>query len=380
MREPASAGASIVGDACARCHAEAVLFVRNEHFCSDCFLKYVGSKVLKRLESGKIRNGYNQPEKKVLVPTTLDLSSLCLLHMLHQQRRNRLEKNQHTGYFVQILYIDISVVEGQELEEDIVSQLSSKFPDHVISCARLEDIFSYDLDIKGDLPTKSTAGLQDDHSTSRERLKRLLNSTFSLTSKADLIDVLNRRLAYTYAARNACDSILLSDSTTKLAEKILSATAKGRGGTLPWLTANHFSADGLPVFYPMQDVLQKELVLYAQAIDPPLLPRANQADGSRGNNLSQELSIDGLVGQYFASVEENYPSIVANVVKTSNKLISDSYDEPMQHCQLCQLPFFIQGTDQEPSVSTVCQSVENDMEILAFNKLCLGCKRTLSGK
>lgn len=76
--------------------------------------------------------------------------------------------------------------------------------------------------------------------------------------------------------------------------------------------------------------------------------------------MMKNSTIDDLTRQYFASIEADYPSIVANVVRTTGKLQARTLAEVEAHCELCGLP--LEG-GQAPERS----------------RLCYGCIRTMGG-
>ena len=86
----------------------------------------------------------------------------------------------------------------------------------------------------------------------------------------------------------------------------------------------------------MRDLLKKEVQLFANITCCPLTERALSPCISRIPVSSKSSTIDSLMSDYFKDVEDNYPSIVANVVRTTAKLST-----PENHttcCVFCQLP------------------------------------------
>jgi len=103
-----------------------------------------------------------------------------------------------------------------------------------------------------------------------------------------------------------------------------------------------------------------------------------QESSSNISASSKDATIDDLMAQYFESVEKDYPSIVANVVRTSSKLQPFSLDETTD-CGLCGLPVE-EGTDgiygwggDQNSVSRVARAIDQD------SILCYGCSRSING-
>ena len=337
-------------------------------------MKYVATKVLKRLETNKLRAGFKDPQKTLLVPISLGVSSITLLHVLDQQLSNRAEAGRHIGYSLHVLYVDQSRVLEQQSFQDLLDVLKQRYPSHTYTTVSLEDYSDYGIDLQMSvLAENSTNG----HVTTdkRTRLKHVLSSLSSATSRADLIDMLRRRLILAFAKAHVCDSILFGDSTTRLAEKTLSETAKGRAIALPWLTADGSSSNGTKCTYPLRDLLRKELTAYADMTSPPLTPLIREAP-SQTPTSSKDTTIDDLMAQYFESVEQNYPSIVANVVRTSGKLMAPSTTEGTNECAICGFPVVSEswGGDQLDSAAT--QSANGNRSEHG-ETVCYGCARTV---
>ena len=349
--------------------------VRSERLCKDCFLKYVGSKLIKRLEMNKIRGGFHEAQKTLLIPLSFDVSFICLLHALDQQLQKRLESGRHAGYTLHILCIDESCIREDSSIQKLLPLLKQRFPDYIYSVISLEDVFSYGIDLKS-LSLKPNGADVYKEPNKAHYLRSLLLDLPSPTSKADVIEILRRRLTSAFAKQNSCNSILYGDSTTKLAERTLSETAKGRGGALPWLTSDNTAMDGVACSYPLRDLLQKELLLYANITFPSLMLLIVPTDSRAGTVSSKDMTIDGLMNQYFESVEENFPSIVANVVRTSSKLAPRSDMGCEQACDLCKLPINdVEWGSEQKSQAPVNLLDRNETQSQRY--LCAGCARTL---
>lgn len=325
-------------------------------------MKYVDTKVLKRLESNKIRGGYNDLVKTLLIPVSFGASSIVLLHILDKQLRNRVEQGRHTGYKLHILFIDQSTVLDGAPSRETMKVLQENYPSHFYATVSLEDTSEYGFDMPN-----AVQGL-------RNSLKHVVSSLASATSKIDFIDTTRRRLICAYAEKNGCNSILFGDSTTRLAERTLAGTAKGRGIALPWVTADDASA-GITCAYPLRDVLRKELLAYAGFVGSPLTSLIIEPS-VQAPTSSKDTTIDGLMGQYFESVEENFPSIVANVVRTSSKLVAAGVSDQCDSCSLCGNPVIegLWGGDQDGLTSVPAAGYEVPRQ---EKLLCYGCARTL---
>ena len=310
----------------------------------------------------------------MLVPISFGVSSIVLLHVLDQQLSNRAETGRHAGYNLHILFVDQSAVLEQASIHDSLGVLKQRYPSHTYTVVSLEDCCDYGIDF--DVPafsdelTKGLIALDK-----RTRLNYILSSLPSATSRADMIEILRRRLILAYAKTHACDSILFADSTTRLAEKTLSETAKGRAITLPWLTADRPSSDGTNCTYPLRDLLRKELGAFAILTSPPLTPMIHEAP-SQTSTSSKDTTIDSLMTRYFESVEQNYPSIVANVVRTSGRLVAPSKSESTNECAICGHPIVSQSWGGDQVDSAVPQLADSNGSECS-KALCYGCARTV---
>lgn len=328
----------------------------------ECFTKYIGTKVLKRLEANKIRGGFKEPKKTLLLPVSFGASSVTLLHILDQQLQNRAQQGRHGGYDLHVLFIDQSTVLEQVDVRAAMKLLSQKYPAHKYTTISLEDCFDYGVEFEG----LSNGG--------EDRLQHIISSMPSATSKVDFIDIARRRLIIAFAKKFGSDSILFGDSTTRIAEKTLSETAKGRGVALPWLTADGFT-EGIHCIFPMRDLLRKEITAYASMVSPSLTPLISEVS-PKVSASSRDTTIDDLMSQYFESVEQNYPSIVANVVRTSGRLNPPAMLEGCHSCSICGdgISTGSWGGEQQDSV-ILSHPADRNGENTAL-ALCYGCART----
>ncbi|MCJ1348419.1 cytoplasmic tRNA 2-thiolation protein 2 [Peltigera leucophlebia] len=382
---------------CARCQdLKATLIVRTEHLCESvrllffyfqlvaepeyrrCFMKYVTTKAFKRLEGNSVRSAFNEPPKKLLLPISLGVTSISLLHILDEQFLAHLKRSGRTSYILHILYINHSPLNEKIDHRRCIDLLKERFPLHTYTMLSLEDVFDYELDIEKEiLGLQSVTLLTDDKLA---RLHHLISNLPSATSKADITTILRQTLTVEFAKQHGCQIILYGDSTTRLAERTLSETAKGRGGLLPLLTADGFLSSGLRIAYPMRDLLKKEISTFAAVISPPLTTLICD-HGSTGQEYISSRStttIDELMSQYFESVEQNFPSIVANVVRTSSKLKAPATNSNAPSCNICKLPVVKQshhwGGDQNSSLTP---SIDVDTTLKHGKAICYGCARSI---
>lgn len=246
-----------------------------------------------------------------------------------------------TGFTLHVLHVDASSVEKDNTDAAALNRVKERFPKHTYSSIALSSVVEL-ADMEDLLATCNIESSQLDEksdSTNQQTLDRLLSSVPSATSRADVVQMLKSKLIVSFAKLEKCEAIVWGDTTTRLAEKTLAETAKGRGFALPWLVSDGPSPTGKAFYYPMRDLLKKELVAYSKFTEPPLTPLIVQQAPISTIVSAKHSTIDDLMKTYFESVEQNYPSIVANVVRTTGKLQALKIEETGDIvCGLCALP------------------------------------------
>ena len=341
----------------------------------ECFARYVQTKVTKRLEANKLRAPFKEAPKSLLLPVSLGSSSVVLLYVLDQILHYEESRTSRCSFQLHVLFIDQKATQKPTSYEESWSVLMERFPSHRYSWVRLDEIFDYD-DLSGfEADPHTITGMSYQDVDRNHALETLLANMSSQASRSDMIGILRSRLVTAFAKTDECECILYGDSTTKIAERVLTETAKGRGGALPWLTEDGQSPHDLKVVYPMRDLLRKEIAAYARMIKPSLESIILESRTSSVGPISaKENTIEDLMGQYFESVEENYPSIVANVVRTSSRLIAPVAQGPL--CKLCRLavPGRTGGLHWGGEQECGDTSLANDGESAEI--YCYGCARS----
>ena len=239
---------------------------------------------------------------------------------------------------------------GRAEVEGTVQKLRERYPRFEFEVLGLEEVVglgSVDWDALGLSDFSSTQQENDTTTgttTKAERLRSLFENLPSTTSRTDLLRLFVRHLLISSARQSHSHALLLGSSTTALAELTLSETAKGRGFSLPWQindgvlgvpsfspSTSSSSEQQILIYHPLRDALRKELVTFTKLAGDPtpiadLLPGATDLTTTTTAAAAavvshKDLSIEEVMVRYFADVEENYPSIVANVARTTGKLM-----------------------------------------------------------
>ncbi|KAI1465004.1 uncharacterized protein F4812DRAFT_147695 [Daldinia caldariorum] len=413
---------------------------------------------LQRETSAPRAKGPRRPQR-YLVGLSCGPSSTALLHVLTENVRQQRARGQKTSRFeyVAVHVVDDTVApyttgkDGGVDKDPYIAAFRARFPDANLQTVPLSSALELPSIDWTTLPNPYPNPSHDSTTTTTlspsHRLSQILHSLPSTTSRADVRRLLTRHVLLAAAALRSCDALLLGHSTTSLAELTLSETAKGRGFAVPWLvndgaaplpsglldpTAAAAVAGGLfpsdengttttttptthkslPVYSPLRELFRKELVTYLVQVLPAglastLLPPVEAAKLDNGSSSGgtaavvshRDLSIDDVLGRYFAEVEASYPSVVANVVRTTGKLVrvpeGDDDDragrntaaatsngvgrEQHTRCVLCGAGLDELG-DQRWRGEIGDDVDDGDSEAAETRrKLCYGCQRTIRG-
>lgn len=213
---------------------------------SECFDKYVRSKCIKRMESYRVRYPPDPSPRTLLLPTSFGVSSTTLLHLIDTQLKTQLERSGRTGFSLLVVHIDETCIDPSLPPRTHIDALQKRFPDvGRYTAVGIEDIYDF-RNIAREVELEAGVDEEKGHSgfDKEDAVRRLLSALPSPTSRMDILSILRTRLVVEIAKREGCEAVLWGDTTTRLAEKTLSETAKGRGFSVPWRTAEGESPFG----------------------------------------------------------------------------------------------------------------------------------------
>ncbi|XP_053561260.1 cytoplasmic tRNA 2-thiolation protein 2 [Bombina bombina] len=371
---------------CMKCKEQpAALIIRvGDAFCKSCFKEYFVHKF--RAMLGKNRIVY--PGEKVLLAYSGGPSSSAMIQQVQEGLSREAPKKLrfHPG----ILFIDEGAVCGQSWEErqrtsaEVQSVLEkTAFPYRII---QLEQVFSLPGTILQRNPSEISAqrqnykqavgsfiGEQASQSDTLEKLAQLstadttaqessdtlpdaittscppeaftqqliqlFTSTKTLTAKQELLHTLRTHLILHTARSCGYSKVMSGESCTRLSVHLLSNISLGRGAFLPLDTGfadNRFG--DVSVIRPMREYSLKEISFYNRLFQVPsiFIPALDTKAPENG-------SIQRLSETFIAKLQEDFPSTVSTVYRTSEKLNLSSMDPtpengPQDRCLLCLCP------------------------------------------
>ncbi|KAK3509915.1 hypothetical protein QTP70_019394, partial [Hemibagrus guttatus] len=367
---------------CMKCkEGIAVLIIRvGDAFCRGCFKEYFIHKFRAMLGKNRVIFPGEKASidiKQVLLAVSGGPASSCMLAQVQEGLSRDAPKKLR--FMPGIIYIDEGGVCGQNAEkrEKAAAQLESifrntGFPYHIVP---LEQVFtlpesvlkpvcsreqpsssaSYKAAVDQHIRREVTRGqgepaveesqdalgrLHLQASTykpeHRLALEGLFSSLKTLTAKQDMLHTLRQHLILHTARINGYSKVMMGDSCTRLAIKLLTNISLGRGAALAADTAFSDSRYGDVVMVrPMRDYSSKEIGFYNRLfeVESVFIPGLD-------TKTADKASIQRLTESFVVKLQANFPSTVSTVYRTSEKLNTasppqSSTTEAAAKCLLC---------------------------------------------
>ncbi|GAA5973927.1 hypothetical protein JCM11641_001223 [Rhodosporidiobolus odoratus] len=270
----------------------------------------------------------------------------------------------------EVCFVDESEVEehGEDRTSEIAQSVSSAFPEAKFTALKLSDVFDLPSTSSPTSPTSSlitsftssslpssprpSSSSSTSPTLNATKLRSLLSpiySPLSPTSRTSLQHSLLHTLIRTHARSSACNAeiLLVGDSATRIAIKMLSAMSEGRGFSGGEEVAAHYvdrsglveerEREGekpLLVVRPLALSLKKEIEFFGETIGEvrgegegkgALQSLGGEAAGQgewkkMGQGEAKKRGVGALCEEFILSLDADFPSTVSTVVRTAHKL------------------------------------------------------------
>lgn len=339
-----SADTPSISKVCVKCkvHPPAVLLRVGDPYCRGCFNDYFIHKF--RAMLGKNRIIF--PGEKVLLAVSGGPSSCSMLHQVQEG----LSVNAHKKlrFTPGIVFIDEGALTGRSLEDRNKTNCELKalfestgFPFHIIPLERVlelptsvlmqphlpstESATSYkvavgEFDQNNQIIAVQPPGQQQELTDVCEvhtlELQRLMASVKTHTARDELLSTLRQHLLLHTARSEGYSKLMLGDSCTRLAVKLLSSISLGRGAQAALDTGFSDTRYGdVVAVRPMRDYTAKEIAFYNHLFSVPsvFIPGLDF-------KTSDKDSIQRLTESFVTKLQTEFPSTVSTIYRTSEKL------------------------------------------------------------
>ena len=312
--------------------------VRLLQYCETCFTTYLRAKYRKVLDSWRLQLP-GEKDLAACLALSGGLPSACLVHMTY----TAITATKGRSQMPIVLHIDDS--EYRPIDSDRIEWLKLHCP--------------------MDYHTRSIAECDDEHI-----LRDAIAGLASSTAQNDMLAIYRNKLINRVAKSLGCQAVYHGDSASSVAAKTLALTIKGRGYALPTEVADYVMVDNVWVVRPFKQILNTELIDYARMIGLPYQPPSE---------CGRPKDIDDLTMRYFAGLEQQFPSLVATVVRTTNKLVEGT-DAEYEPCRVCGQAM---NTDAKAWLKNITVSrapnQEEQEETDEKGDLCYGCEVATRG-
>lgn len=339
---------------CVKCGQPSVLVTRiHDPFCKNCFQVYVVHKFRSAIGKSKlIRDG-----ESVLVAFSGGTNSSALLHLI--QDGLSLRAHKRLRFTPTLLHVDESCVlvertdeVNQKRKQIQETMLKSGFPSYWIQLEQSLKISTAQASVTAnDTVSKneeSCEGLQlnylgkdpdstllpeDPSEEDSTKLLDMIKNFKSPTAQEDFFLNLRTQLMAVAAKQLGFSKILTAESSTRLAVRILSDVAQGRGSQLSLDTGISDERNPSVMFMrPVRELNAKELAIYNNlfGVTSVFMPKLT-------TKTVMTTSIERLSETFVTGLQADFPSTVSNIVRTSAKLGAPDVKRS-DKCSFCQSP------------------------------------------
>ena len=259
-----------------------VVSIRNASFCEACFL----DGVVHRFRSSLLKSKAVPNHSKALVAVSGGPCSSALLQMSAEFSNPEHPKRKFSS--LHVCHVDQSILLKQNWNEQVKDMAQQyQLESSIVS---LSSLFN-----------------------SEQELAKLFDT--NLTNQEELLHYLTMECLKREAIRYGCESILLGDSATWMAIKVIANTSKGRGISLAEDISFQTKRQDVIWLRPMRDILAKEIELFNNFKQIPSVPHTTLTTG-----MATKSSINKATTDFILQLEEDFPATVSTVIRTAYKL------------------------------------------------------------
>ncbi|KAF8525852.1 hypothetical protein BU17DRAFT_74271 [Hysterangium stoloniferum] len=324
------------------------IIIRHAVYCKECFPALIKTKFRGVLDPTVNPSNENAPLRgslkaagNLLIGYSGGLGSTVLLDLLRlsyltpvdqavgKGGKQHPKKGGKPWNRLIICYIECggAYPDAADRTAEVEAALESYKGDFEFLPLRLEDAFLNGDDAVVDLSNEDLPVLKrPSAATPLHQLKAYLSSLPTATSHQSAISTLIRLILHRSARAHDCSHLVLGTSLTSLSVSLINAVAGGAGYTIGMEKGEELIApDGgiVRLVRPLREVTMKECAAYLRWRNLSVI--GNKRMLSTPSNGKE--SIGSLTKDFIFGLERDYPSTVSAIVRTCNKLVSNTTGE-----------------------------------------------------
>ncbi|KAJ1990771.1 Cytoplasmic tRNA 2-thiolation protein 2 [Coemansia spiralis] len=320
--------------------------IRRSLYCKACFVRTCVVKF--RTALSRSRKNTTVPRTKLMVALSGGPSSSAMLNLMADFQRMELRGTEAQSRYEDIIagHVDESVL-FPDVQDSLISEIAISLS---IECriTKLEDVFATNdeapLFIKLVQSTLAPGALKDkicahlvktnDSISSKKRLQSLFSSLASATDREEMLDIIKTLLLIRLARKAECGVLLMGDSGTRIATKIVSLASRGRGFSLPFEVGAESSwFDNVVVYRPMRDFIMKEIAFFNMWTKQNSVVVPTFTTGA-----PKRASIGRLTESFVIGLDHDFSSTVSTICRTMQKLEPRKQALNSLPCLTCGMP------------------------------------------
>ncbi|WRT65908.1 uncharacterized protein IL334_002859 [Kwoniella shivajii] len=203
------------------------------------------------------------------------------------------------------------------------------------------------VDLKNpDLPLFPIPSSSTSTTTPLDQLRSLLASLPAPSRPSLLSSILTSLITITSQTIPNISHILLGETSTRQAQRLISGTASGKGYTLPLELAVSYKAENaITILKPMKEITTKETAIYSYLKGWNGFIRNERKWDNAGPKSKKDSrgkgdikSLESLTELFIATLAVTHPSTVSTINRTGDKLMFTGEKGQEVSCPVCQLP------------------------------------------
>lgn len=336
---------------CLRCNTNpSQLLSRKEHFCRDCFIRFIRGKQRKQMQGDRYKVRYGEVAarfgpQKVLLALSLGPSSLVLVDVMASLLEEQMRAHKGRCGF-EIVLLNIDETASKELQNGPKRALVDLVGRYEVPISfKILNIDSYVLPED----VLHSVAVNEQFSVFKESLKGQLGLSVAemlalcpnKSSAEDLLSVIYDALVLRTAYVEKCQTVLYGHNMTRLANEVILLTVKGRGLAIHSAIADRtvtFRDQEINIIFPLREVLFAETQAYAKLAD---LERFQALSTRTSSKITKNMTVRELTSQYFHTLDATgYASTASTVVKTGEKLAAPEAGFEVPECEICGTPVY----------------------------------------
>ncbi|KAG2470089.1 CTU2 protein, partial [Polypterus senegalus] len=190
-------------------------------------------------------------------------------------------------------------------------------------------------------------------------VEKLFASVKTLTAKEEMLQTLRKHLILHTARIKGYSKVMMGDSCTRLAVKLLANICLGRGAFLAMDTGFSDPRHGdITIIRPMREYSSKEIAFYNKLFGVPSVFTAGL-----NTKAPEKASIQHLTESFIVKLQADFPSTVSTIYRTSEKLNprysqTPADDKGTETCLLCSCALGIELRDEASAFRAISISEE----------------------